>query len=244
MAVVWDTGTVVSGSGSARRVGNELKVILGVVPDYLSASSPAPLYYRNLGLVGAKVGSAHYRPTILQWAESVLDPLPKDADAVYWRLVNGVSGTLYQGVEIMGTPAMECMVRRTTVQSIPNNAYTPLSFDAEVRDPFGMHSPATNPTRVTVPAPGLYSCVATVGWTVAAAGRLSIGIRRNGGDNIGSDQAYVPAGAADLDQQAVAMFQLDEGDYLEVVVHQNTGSAKDVYSYGSLYPSLSVVRVE
>src|SRR5690349_16628255 len=64
-------------------------------------------------------------------------------------------------------PAL-CRVRATAGQSIANNAFVSLNFDAEDVDTTGMHSTVSNTSRITAVYPGWYG--AAGGHSFVAAG--------------------------------------------------------------------------
>jgi hypothetical protein len=57
-----------------------------------------------------------------------------------------------------------CRVYRTTNQSIPNAAFTILTFDAERYDTAGLHSTSVATSRITIGTAGLYLVTGHIEW--------------------------------------------------------------------------------
>jgi hypothetical protein len=127
-----------------------------------------------------------------------------------------------------------CYVHKTADQAINNNANTSVTYtvgypDEARGDPFNMHDPAVNPSRVACRRPGWYYALAEITWGVNATGTRITEIRKNfANDASGWRSSSVFGGSANPTQQCGGWFQLAVGDYLEVVVWQDSGGALDV----------------
>jgi hypothetical protein len=114
--------------------------------------------------------------------------------------------------------------------SIPGNGdLTRIGFSGEEFDTANLHNASClggDPvTRLTAPIDGLYQVSAGVVWTTNPTGTRFLGIRKNGSDDLYQVASRIPA-SADVPEQSVStLVSLDAGDYLEVVLSQNSGSA-------------------
>lgn len=124
-----------------------------------------------------------------------------------------------------------CRVYNDTIQSIPNNALTVLSFNGELYDNDTMHDNATNNSRITIKTAGKYRLSAIVEFASNATGIRQILLRVNGTIYIGA----VTTDAFTTTQQmnVHADYQLAVGDYVEVIVYQNSGGALNVSNSSS-----------
>jgi hypothetical protein len=132
----------------------------------------------------------------------------------------------------------------STVQSIPNNTLTALTFDTNYGIPGGsvvdfsgtnglsVHSTVTNPTRFTVTpgqsnaggfAFGLFQCTAHVTFATNATGYRLLKVVKNDANVLGQ-VTTVPSGTNDSLSISVTC-QLSLGDYIEFYVLQSSGGA-------------------
>lgn len=128
-------------------------------------------------------------------------------------------------------PTRGCRVYRSTQQSIPNNAWTPIAFDAEIFDKGDCWAIA-QPTRLVAPRDGYYNVEANVGFVNAGDtdGQRMIGIFSSGGNYL-RVKSRIAAGAAEhwmyLGTPS-GMIYLVAGDYVTVGVYQNSGAAMNI----------------
>src|SRR5262245_42411664 len=126
-------------------------------------------------------------------------------------------------ITAMKSPVI-CAVRQTVVQSIPNAAYTAVSFDIEDIDPTDLHVSA-NPTRITIKVAGVYR--------LAGAGCLAqnaTGFRRaawhiNGVTIPHSIQATLGSGQGTTLILSSPLMTLAANDYVELKVWQDSTAA-------------------
>lgn len=123
-----------------------------------------------------------------------------------------------------------CYVRQGTIQNINNSAVTGITFDnpGSVLDPpydsDNMFSATLN-TRVTIRTPGIYDVKWFVCWATNSAGLRQGWIAKNGG--AGFRWAYdlkVPTAAAITTQSCSQHMMLNIGDYLELIVFQDSAA--------------------
>lgn len=114
----------------------------------------------------------------------------------------------------------------SVAQSIPNNAFTAITFDTEVVDSFNGHSGITNPSRYTAQVAGYYDVVGKVSWAANATGRRIASLFVNGaelGYTRGESNASSTAIAGSC--FAIAPVFLNVNDYVEVQGFQSSGGA-------------------
>ena len=129
-------------------------------------------------------------------------------------------------------------VERSTNQSIPNDTWTALSFDAIITE----EKPATtsqwssgSPTRLICRLPGYYLVNAHVRFAANATGIRGINLLKNGTIGLTSIKSVGFTGSDPVILCNVIV-KLDTGDYVETQVYQNSGAALDaVASSHNLY---------
>lgn len=130
------------------------------------------------------------------------------------------------------------VIYQASVQSIPNNAFTALTFDTTTTDSYGGHSNSTNPSRYTAQVAGWYELDG--GFSLAANGT---GVRdgqwyRNGSAISTPGAGVVTGGSAAYTatepMPGMPTF-LNVGDYVELYVFQNSTAAlnSNVTTYNS-----------
>lgn len=242
--MIWDTGTPIVGGGTVTPGAPAVRVNLSTVPAYFSQSADAPPRYRWLGVVGWTSGTYRTAGQVLTYADQAIAAPGGDYDGIYYVLALGVSGTIYRGVEVSSDVAVGCAVYGSAAQSIPNNAATVLTFDLERVDPFGMHSPSTNPSRVTVPEPGWYSVAGHVTFAFHATGYRRAQLSLNGVSALAYQQVPAVTDAGHNTRLSVNdVVYMNAGDYIELSVFQLSGGALDVTAAPMASPELRVVKV-
>ena len=119
-----------------------------------------------------------------------------------------------------------CQVRQIVAQSLPDAAYTPLTFTAEDVDSTGMHSNAVNTSRLTAVYPGWYLAAAGSSYASDADGRRG-GQWWVNGAAVNASTVLVPATLI----QGIAvpsrtmLVYLNVGDYLEYRAYNQAGGA-------------------
>jgi hypothetical protein len=116
-------------------------------------------------------------------------------------------------------------VYQATSQSIPNNTYTVLNFDAETWDTDGFHDNATNNSRMTIPA-GVSKVRITGGvffFVGATWSQLALAVYKNGSLYNRTSMNNQIDGAAGM---VSAVIDVSEGDYIELGIRQSSGGSK------------------
>lgn len=123
-----------------------------------------------------------------------------------------------------------CRATKTgTNQTLSNNTYTLVTFNAETYDTDGFHSTSTNTERMTIPAglAGYYEVTANVGFDTNTTGRRLLQIRKNGsaiavGEASSATSTNYPAFNTSL------IVNLAVGDYVDFEAYQTSGGNLDV----------------
>lgn len=142
-------------------------------------------------------------------------------------------------------PAL-CRVRATGAQSIANNTFVTLTFDAEDVDTTGMHSTAVNTGRLTAVYPGWYQLFGANCWAAGGAAATSRRMAHyivNGGSGLTGSIG----GGTGMNSIMPAVWRpihlyLNVGDYVEVQVYQDTGGALSTYVALSNYQPSADIR--
>jgi hypothetical protein len=136
------------------------------------------------------------------------------------------------------TAAPQARVYRSTAQSIAaSTTNIGIAYDAERYDTDSMHSLLTNTTRMTINTAGTYDLSAPTCLTTYTSGNstyLSVIVRLNGTTTLANDSI---AGSTGNCANPSTTYQLNAGDYLEVVINNYTGSA---YSANSDFAAVKV----
>ena len=121
---------------------------------------------------------------------------------------------------------------------------TLLTFNSERFDTNGLHSPSSNPGRLTAPSSGVYLISAHLTFASNATGIRYAYIRLNGSTIIA--RAKLPtSGSGGLDDwlSISTICWLAAGDYVEVFAFQNSGGNLNILSAGNSSPEFAMTRV-
>jgi hypothetical protein len=113
--------------------------------------------------------------------------------------------------------------------SISNNTNTTVLFDTEEFDTDAYHSTSTNTGRITIPAgkAGKYAINSAFFFQEAANGARLLNIYKNGSNYARSQMP--PNSVSQIAVTLNLVMDLAVGDYIEVVVFQNSGGALNIY---------------
>lgn len=156
-----------------------------------------------------------------------------------WKKYKGEQG-------IPGIPADSIAARvfNSVNQSIPNNTDTVLNFDSENFDTDGIHSSANN-SRITCTIAGIYKVDGQVNLAAHTGGRKILRIRKNGSEVIATAREKLDDGEVLTSEESrlsiTTMVQLISGDYLELIINQNSGGAVNAVA-GNSETWFSMVR--
>lgn len=114
--------------------------------------------------------------------------------------------------------------------TLADNVETTLTFDSEQLDPWGMHDPLVNPSRLTCIVPGTYLIGANVGFVASSVGQRYLVFVVNGVSRI-AKTTFTSFGASGGPGLVLAtLYPLNAGDYVTVAAYQNSGAPLDVTS--------------
>lgn len=243
MSILWDIGTPIAGAGEIELVGRHVRVDLDTIPPYLSLSGSEPPLYRNLGTIGAAAGDRRYAPNLLQWPQQELEPLPGTSDTVWYRLVAGVSGTLYRGVTV-SNQSVACRVHSSIAITLTSGVALAIPFNATRRDDFGLHSSSVNPTRITVAEPGWYILGGSARFAAHAAGVRSLEVVVNGATAVVDVEHQAVSDSGEPTKLACStVYYLSKGDYVELWATQTSGGNLDITVAGHYSPEFFAALV-
>jgi len=122
---------------------------------------------------------------------------------------------------IVGGSVLGVGVARAANQTISNTSLTSACFDTERWDTDGMYDSAS-PTKLWAQRTGTYASFAHVLWDTNATNNREVLLRYNGASVCGG----VAWDATGSNYQSVAgvPWALEPGDYLEVMLYQNSGA--------------------
>lgn len=124
-------------------------------------------------------------------------------------------------------------VARTAAQALTNNVNTAVSFTAaDVYDTNGIHNPATNPSRLTIPSgmAGSWRISYSVEFASNSSGLRSTFLSVNGTPMVPDGNMRVSAvgGGESVRLTASIDLLLSAADYVEVFVRQTSGGTLDL----------------
>lgn len=123
------------------------------------------------------------------------------------------------------------VLTKSAVQSINNATETAITFDGEVFDTDSYHDNSTNNTRLTAPVTGYYLVGGSAEVASIADGKyVIVFIRKQGTNANGDGRARIFTSTADtyISPHFSRIVALDAGQYVELTVQHNHGSARDV----------------
>lgn len=136
------------------------------------------------------------------------------------------------------------IVRATVTQSVSNNTFTAVNFDAEDVDRDGGHSTISNTSRFTCVTEGYYLCTGVIAWAANATGRRICYWAVSGSPVNGSRLDFYPVqtGNPTIIPMASRLIHLDVGDYLQMMGYHdiNGGGALSTAASGSAMSFMTV----
>jgi hypothetical protein len=137
-----------------------------------------------------------------------------------------------------------CSVYHNVNQSAASNVFTTLSFNSERADTKGMHDLSNNNSRLTCKESGKYLITANVTFSMlSAVGVRSLSLRLNGNTFIAHINNTPPAANVEVGMNVSTIIELNENDYVEVVVYQATGSSLNINYTGDTSPEFKMIKV-
>lgn len=148
---------------------------------------------------------------------------------------------LRDGLTFLLTPP-RALLHMSSNQSIPNNAYTSVTWNSEQYDNDGAHSDSTNPSRYTAQTAGWFEFHALVNHdAVSSAGDRFARFLKNGTTTFGL--AVTRTSTTNSASNMITGWSLMAvGDYVEASTYQNSGSAQNVIPISNGAPSFLTAR--
>ncbi len=138
--------------------------------------------------------------------------------------------------KISGVPTVR--VTSSVNTTVPNGAFTAIPMNTERFDAANLHRTDVDTSRLTVTTAGIYLVTANVTWAPSGAGARELNVRKNGATIVA--RVVQPGdGVNTADQSATTLVQLNAGDFVEVVVRQNSGAPLGVATADDFSPQLS-----
>ena len=132
-------------------------------------------------------------------------------------------------------PSMGCRVIKGPTQTLSNGGVTALTFDVQANDttPGDDCWTASNPTRLYARENGYYLAggAVTLGGSQNLSGirRMTLIVRKNGGTWIQAQTAHTHAVDDSIHSVTTGMFEMNVGDYIELVVYNALGTTVSTY---------------
>jgi hypothetical protein len=136
-------------------------------------------------------------------------------------------------------------LRQTVAQSVPDNAFTSVTYTTEDLDSHYGHSNTTNTSRYTAPVTGVYEFSGGVGFALNAAGARGCRWTKNGTELSGS-QILLPTTGGLVNTMVPARtisLRLTAGDYVQLQAYQNSGGLLNTVVTTSEQANMSVKYV-
>jgi hypothetical protein len=133
-------------------------------------------------------------------------------------------------------------LHRAAAQSIPNNTSTAVAFDTEDWDTDNYHDPVTNTSRLTIPFTGKYRITAQVALLDSAAGSERTGFLYKNGTTILELTRLGPRTSSTF--PVGGEFALAAGDYVELMIFQDSGSAQNTNTNAGQWPMIAIQRID
>jgi hypothetical protein len=156
-----------------------------------------------------------------------------DAGDVTGPLVSAAGGGYTQGARVYNNANI----------SIGNDSWTALTFNSERYDTDTIHDTTTNTGRLTCVTAGKYVISGHVRFPANNANYRSVAIKLNGTTYM-AIQKSVNMGAGEAVMMSVStIYSLSATDYVELVVHQNSGGALNVEYVANYSPEFAMQRI-
>lgn len=169
-------------------------------------------------------------------------PLPEHREEFLEDLVREVWILQDADMQAAITPP-SARVYHNAAQSIPNATLAALSFNSERFDTDSIHSTSSNTSRLTCNTAGLYLITGAVAFDANAAGIRSLRVRLNGATYLANQQVNASGGGLDSMLTVSTLYQMAAGDYVEMVVYQNSGGSLNCQSASNYSPEFGMVKV-
>jgi hypothetical protein len=137
-----------------------------------------------------------------------------------------------------------CRVYNDASISVNDSASTALTFNTERWDNNNIHSLSTNTDRLTCRKSGKYQICGNVAFAANATGIRQLHIKLNGSTILALSQKDAVAGGVLGTVIALStQYVLDSGDYVQLLVYQNSGGALNVEYLPAYSPEFMMTKI-
>lgn len=166
-------------------------------------------------------------------------PVPSEMTAVVGNYITAAewNSNVRDAVNFLANPPL-FIGYQTVSQSIPNSAFTSITFDSETVDTYNGHSTTSNTSRYTAQVAGWYEVTARCGTSGSSAGKRIINIAVNGSGVWVNE--IDPPNTDLLTNTITATVYMNANDYVETQFYQTSGAALSTTVSSLYYPSMSV----
>ena len=173
-------------------------------------------------------GTANDTPAVLSVGANGTTLVADSATATGLKWAAPASGSTFVG----------CFASSRAAQSIANATFAAIALATEAYDTDGIHSTVTNNSRFTIPSgkTGYWLFYQVLGYDPLPSGNMNIRFNKNG--SFGSNQIggllYTGSTSATglTTGTNISIFYLTAGDYIEMVVYQNSGGSANILVAG------------
>jgi hypothetical protein len=168
---------------------------------------------------------------------------PANGPAAFQSLATTVEDVLETVASGAGITQPACRMMRAAAQSIPNAAWTTITWDTEVIDTGGMWVAGT-PTKLIAAVAGIYQVSAMVSFDATTLGASrGVDVLRNDA-YLGFQALYMTQGAGRRDAALTSgLVSLTPGQWLTVQVYQDSGSAVNTSTNSATQTAINAHRV-
>ena len=203
--------------------------------------------------------SAGFSGTVEEYGLAASDRAGKMPSDMYSRLASGTSGSFHgtdAEVQVNGGIITDitsgsyggaitnigARVYRHSSQALASGSEDPISFTAARWDTDNIWDSAS-PTKFTINTDGVYLIVGNLRFEAHDNGQRQAGIILNGSTYLTIDKALNEGSGGAVDLNPAAVYQLSEGDYVELYAYQNSGVTLNVVRLENCSPEFTIQKV-
>lgn len=143
-------------------------------------------------------------------------------------------------------PVPYCRVYNSANSAINTATIVPITFNTERWDTDTMHSTSSLTSRIVFNTPGLYDFGANVEWEAGVGtlriARVTVTFAATGTAIIANDE-MVPVTGAITRQSMHSQYLFAKGDYIELEVYHDHGSARNIVAAANYSPEMWATRI-
>lgn len=166
------------------------------------------------------------------------EPLP---GSLVWCVSDGVD-LFAIGLISTADRTIAPRANRSTNQNIANATDASIDFDGVNSDAWGSWASGANSARLTCKVPGRYMAVGQVTFEANATGFRRVWIEKDSSSTVGRvDAISIGAGSAMWLNVTSQPFTMAVGEYIRLMVRQNSGGSLAVVNSSTFSPTLSLI---